>query len=97
TGIHEFVHLLDKEDGAVDGLPEALLNRKHNGEWLKLMDENIELIIQQRSDISTYASTNKSEFFAVISEYFFNQPQLFKKNHEDLYRLMCLIFNQDPN
>lgn len=96
TGIHEFVHLLDKEDGAVDGLPEALLNRKHNQEWIKLMDDNIELIVQQRSDISSYAASNKSEFFAVISEYFFNQPQLFKKNHEDLYRLMSLIFNQEP-
>ena len=29
TGIHEFVHLLDKEDGDVDGLPETLLNRKY--------------------------------------------------------------------
>ena len=26
TAIHEFVHLLDKEDGSVDGVPEALLS-----------------------------------------------------------------------
>ena len=45
TGIHEFVHLLDKEDGEVDGLPEALLNRKQNSEWIKLIEKNIELII----------------------------------------------------
>jgi Mlc titration factor MtfA (ptsG expression regulator) len=96
TGIHEFVHLLDKEDGEVDGLPEALLNRKRNAEWTRLMNKNIELILQEQSDFNTYAASNKAEFFAVTSEYFFNQPELFKAKHEELYRLMCVIFNQDP-
>jgi Mlc titration factor MtfA (ptsG expression regulator) len=96
TGIHEFVHLLDKEDGDVDGLPEALLNRKHNSEWIELMNKNIELILQKRSDFNSYGASNKAEFFAVTSEYFFNQPELFKENHRELYESMCLIFNQDP-
>ncbi len=34
TGIHEFVHLLDKEDGSVDGLPEALLAKQYTLPWL---------------------------------------------------------------
>ncbi len=96
TGIHEFVHLLDKEDGEVDGLPEALLNRKHNSEWIQLMNKNIGLILQEQSDINSYGASNKAEFFAVASEYFFNQPELFKEKHSELYELMCLIFNQDP-
>ena len=96
TGIHEFVHLLDKEDGEVDGLPEALLNRKHNSKWIELINSNIEMISQQNSDINSYGASNKAEFFAVVSEYFFNQPELFKTKHEELYGLMCLIFNQDP-
>ncbi len=96
TGIHEFVHLLDKEDGDVDGLPEALLNRKHNSKWIELMNKNIEMILQQNSDINSYGASNKAEFFAVTSEYFFNQSELFKQKHSELYELMCLIFNQDP-
>lgn len=96
TGIHEFVHLLDKEDGEVDGLPEALLNRKHNSKWIELMNINMEMILQQNSDINSYGASNKAEFFAVTSEYFFNQPGLFKQKHSGLYELMCLIFNQDP-
>ena len=95
TGIHEFVHLLDKEDGEVDGLPEALLNRKHNSKWVELMNKNIEMILQQNSDINSYGASNKAEFFAVTSEYFFNQPELFKEKHTEVYELMCLIFNQD--
>jgi MtfA peptidase len=96
TGIHEFVHLLDKEDGYVDGLPEALLNRKFNSKWIELMNKNIQTIIEGRSDINYYGASNKAEFFAVASEYFFNQPETFKENHPELFELMCTIFNQDP-
>ena len=96
TGIHEFVHLLDKEDGEVDGLPGALLNRKYSIPWLELINKNIEAILSSHSDINMYGATNKAEFFAVASEYFFNNPQLFKDNHPELYELMGKIFNQDP-
>jgi Mlc titration factor MtfA (ptsG expression regulator) len=96
TGIHEFVHLLDKEDGEVDGLPEALLNRQYIVPWLELMNQNIEAINAGNSDIDIYGSTNKAEFFAVASEYFFLRPDLFREKHEELYRLMTKIFHQEP-
>lgn len=96
TGIHEFVHLLDKEDGDVDGLPETLLNKKYNSKWITLMNQNIADIMEQRSDINSYGASNKAEFFAVASEYFFNQPLLFKENHSELFSLLCSIFNQNP-
>lgn len=97
TGIHEFVHLLDKEDGYVDGLPEALMNRQYALPWLNLMNENIREILEGRSDINPYGATNKAEFFAVASEYFFSKPQLFKEKHEELYNLMTKIFHQQPH
>lgn len=96
TGIHEFVHLLDKEDGAVDGLPEALLNRQYIIPWLDLVNENIKAIMEGRSDINIYGATNKAEFFAVVAEYFFERPDLFKEKHRDLYDLMTKIFHQTP-
>lgn len=96
TGIHEFVHLLDKEDGDVDGLPETLLNRKLNSQWLTLVNKNMVTIMSGHSDINYYGATNRAEFFAVASEYFFNCPELFKENHAELYEWMCKIFNQDP-
>lgn len=96
TGIHEFVHLLDKEDGDVDGLPEALLNKKYNTQWLELVNKNIYEIVNYYSDINSYGATNNAEFFAVVSEYFFNSPQLFKENHSELYELMIKMFNQKP-
>ncbi len=93
TGIHEFVHLLDKEDGDIDGLPEALLQKKYNIPWLDLINKNIESIKKGESDINFYAATNKAEFFAVAAEYFFTNPQLFKENHPELYEALGKIFN----
>ena len=96
TGVHEFVHSLDKEDGDIDGLPEALLKRNQSDLWLQLVNKNMELIIAGESDINSYAATNKAEFFAVTSEYFFNNPVSFKEMHQDLYEAMTEIFNQQP-
>ena len=96
TGIHEFVHLLDKEDGAVDGLPEALLKRQFAIPWLQLIAKNIVAIKAGKSDINIYGSKNEAEFFAVASEYFFEAPERFKQKHPELYTLMTQIFQQSP-
>ncbi|MEP6713185.1 MAG: zinc-dependent peptidase, partial [Ferruginibacter sp.] len=96
TGIHEFVHLLDKEDGAVDGMPEALLQKQYAVPWLQLINKNITAILEASSDINVYGATNKAEFFAVAAEYFFERPDLFKEKHPELYQLMTQIFHQEP-
>ncbi len=96
TGIHEFVHLLDKEDGAVDGIPEALLQRQYVLPWLALIKKHMDSILEGQSDISLYGTRNQAEFFAVASEYFFSRPDQFRQNHPDLYDLMTRIFNQEP-
>lgn len=96
VGIHEFVHLLDKEDGAVDGVPEALLDKQYTLPWLKHIQENIGRILKGDSDINVYGATNSSEFFAVAAEYFFERPDLFRSKHPDLYKMMTLVFRQEP-
>lgn len=96
TAIHEFVHLLDKSDGAVDGIPENLLAHQYSIPWMHLMQQQIEEIRKNRSDINPYGASDKSEFFAVISEYFFERPDLLKEKHPELYEYLELIFKQDP-
>jgi Mlc titration factor MtfA (ptsG expression regulator) len=95
TAIHEFVHLIDKMDGAIDGVPEFLLNKKYVLPWLNLIQDNIEEIRQSKSDINPYAATNKAEFFAVISEYFFQRPDLLQEKHPGLYEILDKIFRQE--
>lgn len=96
TGIHEFVHLIDKTDGEVDGLPENLLNKQYLVPWMNLVHENIKEILADKSDINPYGATNKAEFFAVVSEYFFERPDLLQSKHPQLYQLLEKIFKQDP-
>lgn len=94
TGIHEFVHLLDKSDGATDGIPENLMVHEYTLPWLKMMHEEMERIGDNKSDINPYAITNEAEFFAVVSEYFFEQPEILKDKHPELYERLSKIFSQ---
>jgi Mlc titration factor MtfA (ptsG expression regulator) len=93
TAIHEFVHLVDKTDGSIDGIPEFILDKKYILPWLQMMQKEIELILKDRSDIDPYGATNEAEFFAVVSEYFFERPKLLKEKHPELYKLLSEIFN----
>lgn len=93
--IHEFVHLIDKADGATDGLPEALLRHSYALPWLHRMNEEIQKIRSGRSDINPYGTTSEAEFLAVAAEYFFNQPERMSERHPELYRMLKEIFN--PN
>ncbi|MEQ1675834.1 MAG: M90 family metallopeptidase [Chitinophagaceae bacterium] len=96
TAIHEFVHLVDKTDGTVDGIPEFILNKKYIVPWLQLMHQEIKKILADRSDINPYGATNEAEFFAVVSEYFFERPELMKQKNPELYELLATIFRQQP-
>jgi Mlc titration factor MtfA (ptsG expression regulator) len=92
TAIHEFVHLVDKTDGAIDGIPEFILDKKYIMPWLNLMQKEIEMIRESNSDINPYGATNQAEFFAVVSEYFFERPELFQEKHPELFELLKKIF-----
>ena len=93
TAIHEFVHLVDKSDGAVDGIPENLLDQSYLKAWVSLVHEYIkEIRDQEIKDINPYGATNPEEFFAVASEYFFQEPELLEANHPDLYRMLEKAF-----
>ncbi len=94
TGIHEFVHLLDKADGATDGVPEYMLPKEHIEPWIKYMHQHIKAMRESRDkDINIYGATNEAEFFAVISEYFFERPEHLKEKHPELYALLKEMFN----
>ena len=97
TAIHEFVHLIDKADGQVDGIPELLLEKQYALPWFDLIYKKIDEILCNESDINPYGATNEAEFFAVISEYFFERPALLKKKHPRVYGILEEIFNTKPS
>ena len=92
TPVHEFVHLLDKMDGKIDGIPEFLFGKEYITPWLKLMYKEMKAINDDASDIRKYGGTSEAEFFAVASEYFFERPKLFKQKQPELYKMLALCF-----
>lgn len=96
TAIHEFVHLLDKSDGATDGVPENLLAHEYTLPRFKMMHGEMRRIEQGNSDINPYALTNEAEFLAVASEYFFEKPEKMQERHPKLYEMLTKIFGQNP-
>ena len=57
-----------------------------------MMDTTIGQMKTYGSDIDMYGATNPVEFFAVISEYFFEQPGQLKANHPDLHEMLERIY-----
>jgi Mlc titration factor MtfA (ptsG expression regulator) len=96
TAVHEFVHLLDKSDGATDGIPENLMAHQYTIPWLKMMHYEMHRIAAGKSDINPYAITNEAEFLAVAAEYFFEKPDKFQQMHPELYQLLSVMFQQSP-
>ena len=95
VGLHEFAHLVDKSDGAIDGLPAVGLDRASIGPWVQLMRRKMEEMRRGRSDIHAYGLTNEAEFFAVVTEYFFERPGVMERKHPELYAMLSRVFNQN--
>ena len=95
VGLHEFAHLVDKSDGAIDGRPEVGLDRKAIGPWVDLVRRKMEEIRQGDSDIDPYALTNEAEFFSVATEYFFERPGIMENKHPELFAMLQKVFRQD--
>lgn len=96
VGIHEFVHLFDKEDGLIDALPPGYQTDHFIAPWLALISQKMKEIKASKSTIDEYGAYNQKEFFAVISEYFFERPHLLKRKEPVVYEHLVQIFKQDP-
>ncbi len=95
VGIHEFVHLFDKEDGKIDGLPKVMMDNQATIPWMHLIHQNMKEMLDSKSDINIYGATNDQEFLAVTSEYFFQRPRLLKQKHPELYEALSKVFKTD--
>ncbi|MCC9167948.1 zinc-dependent peptidase [Pontibacter harenae] len=96
VGVHEFAHMLDQADGEIDGIPKAYLPDDLVRPWQDLMYRKIKSINKGNSDINPYGATNEAEFFAVVTEYFFEKPGQLAEKHPQLYELLTKIFHQNP-
>ncbi|MCB0479570.1 MAG: zinc-dependent peptidase [Crocinitomicaceae bacterium] len=95
--IHEFIHLIDGADSSMDGLPEVLLEHQYTIPFMKIVKEEIDNIHQGKSDINPYGGTSDTEFFAVVSELFFENPRKLEKDHPELFSILKKLFKVNEN
>jgi len=94
---HEFAHYLDHESGGAPWIAGGDARRR----WLQLLDDELERLRAQaeageRSFLDPYAAEDRSEFFAVASEAFFEEPALFARELPALYHAFSEVYRLDP-
>ena len=97
---HEFAHQLDSESGANDGAP-LLPHQSMYIAWARVMSAEYKHLIEDiihhhQTDLDAYGATNPAEFFAVVTEFFFEKPQQLKQRHPQLYEQLALFYRQNP-
>ena len=96
--LHEFAHQLDQEDGTADGAPD--LDREQRKGWAEILGAEYEDLrehvhVGERADIDEYGATNPAEFFAVVTELFFERGAELKRTHPELYEQFRAFYKQD--
>ena len=98
--IHEFAHQLDQETGSANGAPE-LPSAQAYARWSQVLGAEYAQL-QQRSAqglgglLDSYGATSPAEFFAVVSEAFFLQPQPLALEHPALFDELRRFYGIDP-
>ncbi|MFT5327814.1 MAG: Mlc titration factor MtfA (ptsG expression regulator) [Planctomycetaceae bacterium] len=99
--LHEFAHQLDMMNGRqVDGTPllDGIAERKRWGEVLEPVFRQLQRDCEHGHHplLDCYAATNEAEFFAVLTESFFENPRTLLHHAADTYNLLVDYFQLDP-
>lgn len=97
---HEFAHQLDQANGEADGFP-PIADRALAAAWGSIMQEEYERLLndverRRRTVIDSYGAEDPAEFFAVVTECFFEAAIALRDKHPELYELLARFYNQDP-
>lgn len=94
VGIHEFAHLVDMADGAVDGLPAGIPGNVVRP-WIEWVGGELKRPVDNNEHIDDYAFTNEAEYFAVLTEYFFEAPEVLSQRAPETYQMMQAMYRQN--
>jgi MtfA peptidase len=98
--IHEFAHKLDMDNGDVDGLPTLPpgMSRKQWADVFSVAYDDFcaEVDTGQETVIDPYGAEHPGEFFAVVSEAFFETPLTLRTRFPDVYTQLSMLYGLDP-
>ena len=94
--LHEFAHQIDQDKGVADGQPWRPRARQRR-RWAAVMGDAFERLQREPSTlIDAYGATDPAEFFAVITEVFFERPQALAAAAPQVYRELADLFGVEP-
>lgn len=98
--MHEFAHQIDMLNGDANGFPPLHADMRRE-QWASAFSAAYEHFCKRVDDwedtvIDEYAAENPGEFFAVISEAFFEIPLAVRGEYPDVYAQLALFYRQDP-
>lgn len=98
--IHEFAHKLDMCNGQADGFP-PLPPEMRRADWARIFSAAYEDFCHRVDHelphaIDAYAAENPAEFFAVMSEAFFETPLKLRAAYPAAYAQLKRLYGLDP-
>ena len=98
--IHEFAHKIDMLNGDANGFP-PLHPSMDRAVWPRVFgaayeDFRARVARGDASAIDPYAAEHPAEFFAVLSEAFFETPAAVRAEYGEVYRQLATFYRQDP-
>ncbi len=98
--IHEFAHKLDMLTGEANGLPPLHFGMSLDA-WLDAFENAYDDFCHridsgEETEIDPYAAEHPAEFFAVISEVFFVEPELLHDEYPAVYEQLATFYRQNP-
>jgi len=98
--IHEFAHKLDMLNGDANGFPPLHAGMSRQA-WstafgVAYADFCARVDAGEETAMDPYASETPGEFFAVVSEAFFEMPDVVKQAYPEVYAQLCQFYRQDP-
>jgi hypothetical protein len=98
--IHEFAHKLDMLNGEANGFPplHAGMSRHVWAQAFAAAYEDFCARVDAGEDtlIDPYAGESAGEFFAVLSEAFFETPDVVRDEYPEVYAQLAQFYRQDP-
>jgi MtfA peptidase len=94
--LHEFAHQIDQDSGEADGrpwLPSSASKRR----WSTVMNEAFGRLRNEPSTvIDAYAASEPAEFFAVVTEVFFERPHDLAAEAPAVYGELIALYGVNP-
>lgn len=99
--IHEFAHKLDMLNGNSNGFPplHADMQRERWAQVFSHAYAGLCATVERGhyTPIDPYATEAPEEYFAVISEVFFERPDVVLNHYPEVYEQLRLFYRQDPH